>query len=221
MRSHFRRGASFCLSVIHRPSHAATRLALVFFLAFSASLVLATPPASAQTYRFSSVRVQGNQYVDSSTIETYAGIVPGRAMSASDLNAAYQNVLSSGLFESVEFLPRGNRLVIKVVEFPVINRVNIEGNSRINDETALAMLKSKPRLVFSPATAEADAARLTEAYRAQGRLSATVTPRIIRRSNNRVDLVFEVREGRVTEIERLSFVGNRAFSDRRLRRVLS
>ncbi len=220
MRSHFRRGASFCLSVIHRPSRAATRLALVFFLAFSASLVLATPPASAQTYRFSSVRVQGNQYVDSSTIETYAGIVPGRAISASDLNAAYQNVLSSGLFESVEFLPRGNRLVIKVVEFPVINRVNVEGNSRINDETALAMLQSKPRLVFSPATAEADAARLTEAYRAQGRLSATVTPRIIRRSNNRVDLVFEVREGRVTEIERLSFVGNRAFSDRRLRRVL-
>ena len=32
--------------------------------------------------------------------------------------------------------------------------------------------------------------------------------------------IVEVSEGRVTEIERLSFVGNRAFSDRRLRRVL-
>ncbi len=45
-------------------------------------------------------------------------------------------------------------------------------------------------------------------------------PVIIRRSNNRVDLVFEVNEGRTVEIERLSFTGNRNFSDRRLRRVL-
>ena len=43
---------------------------------------------------------------------------------------------------------------------------------------------------------------------------------IIRRSDNRVDLVFEITEGKVVEIERLSFIGNRAFSDRRLRQVL-
>ncbi|MEO1959833.1 MAG: outer membrane protein assembly factor BamA, partial [Paracoccus sp. (in: a-proteobacteria)] len=40
------------------------------------------------------------------------------------------------------------------------------------------------------------------------------------RSGNRADLVFEIREGDVTEIERISFTGNRAFSDRRLRQVL-
>src|SRR5690606_32281617 len=52
------------------------------------------------------------------------------------------------------------------------------------------------------------------------RLAATVTPKVIRRDGNRVDLVFEITEGKVVEIERLSFVGNRAFSDRRLRQVL-
>ena len=45
-------------------------------------------------------------------------------------------------------------------------------------------------------------------------------PRIIRRDQNRVDLVFEIFEGDNVEIERLSFVGNRVYSDRRLRRVL-
>ncbi len=77
-----------------------------------------------------------------------------------------------------------------------------------------------PRRTYSPATAELDANAIAEAYRLSGRLTATVTPRIIRRSDNRVDLVFEVAEGRVVETERLSFVGNRAYSDRRLRRVL-
>ncbi|TAG20089.1 MAG: outer membrane protein assembly factor BamA, partial [Rhodobacterales bacterium] len=65
-----------------------------------------------------------------------------------------------------------------------------------------------------------DAAAIAEVYRVQGRIAATVTPKIIRRSENRVDLVFEITEGRVVEVERLSFVGNRAFSDRRLRQVL-
>ncbi|MFZ1662507.1 MAG: outer membrane protein assembly factor BamA, partial [Paracoccaceae bacterium] len=58
------------------------------------------------------------------------------------------------------------------------------------------------------------------AYTFAGRLAARVEPKVINRGDNRVDLVFEIREGKVTEVERLSFTGNRAFSDRRLRQVL-
>ncbi|MGR3342430.1 MAG: outer membrane protein assembly factor BamA, partial [Paracoccaceae bacterium] len=176
--------------------------------------------AQAQTYQFSSFQVAGNDRVETSTILTYAGISPGVSISAAKLNEAYQQVLATGLFETVEFVPRGGTLLIRVVEYPTINRVNVEGNLRISDEDALALFQSQPRLVFSPSQVEQDAAALTQAYRAQGRFSATVTPRIIERSNNRVDVVFEVTEGRTVEVERLSFVGNRAYSDRRLRRVL-
>ncbi|MEE9389422.1 MAG: outer membrane protein assembly factor BamA [Paracoccaceae bacterium] len=177
-------------------------------------------PAVAQSYQFSSFSVQGNSNIQTPTILSHAGLSAGQAVSASELNQAYQRVLATGLFESVDFTPQGRRLLIQVVEFRSINRVNFEGNSRIDDERALSLIQSRPRLVFNPSTAEQDAAALTEAYRAQGRLSATVTPIIIERSNNRVDLVFEVHEGRTVEVERLSFVGNRTYSDRRLRRVL-
>ncbi len=176
--------------------------------------------AQAQNYQFSSFSVQGNQNIESATIISHAGIAAGQRVTGSDLNAAFQRVLATGLFESVDLIPRGNRLVIRVVEFRTINRVNFEGNARISDEAATALIQSAPRLVFNPSTVEQDAAALTEAYRAQGRLSATVTPKIIERSNSRVDLVFEIREGRTVEVERLSFVGNRSYSDRRLRRVL-
>ncbi|MBL9053468.1 MAG: outer membrane protein assembly factor BamA, partial [Tabrizicola sp.] len=82
------------------------------------------------------------------------------------------------------------------------------------------LIQSQSRRVYSPSAAESDAATIAEAYRVSSRLAATVTPKIIRRSDNRVDLVFEITEGKVAEIERLSFVGNKAFSDRRLRQVL-
>ncbi len=174
----------------------------------------------AQDYQFSTVEVQGNKRIEDVAILTYAGIERGKTVTAGQLNDAYQRIEDSGLFESVSIEPRGNRLVVTVVEFPTINRINFEGNRRIKDDTLSAVIESTPRRVFNPAQAERDAANIAGAYSQQGRLAARVNPKIIRLNDNRVDLVFEILEGAVVEIERLSFVGNRNYSDRRLRQIL-
>ena len=176
--------------------------------------------AFAQSYSFSSVSVEGNERVDAPTIVSYAGIGRGEDVSAAALNDAYQRVVNSGLFETVEIIPQGATLLIRVKEYPIVNVINFEGNKRLKDEQLAELTSSESRRVYSPALAEADAAAIAEGYRVEGRLAASVTPRIIRRSDNRVDLVFEITEGKVVEVERLSFVGNRAYSDRRLRQIL-
>nr|WP_306154404.1 outer membrane protein assembly factor BamA [Roseovarius sp. MMSF_3281] len=177
-------------------------------------------PAEAQNYRFNSVSIEGNQRVDGATILNYAGIARGEAVSAAELNDAYQRILGSGLFETVAIEPQGSRLVIKVEEYPTINRISFEGNSRLKDEDLEGFIESRSRQVFSPTKAERDAATLTEAYEQNGRIAARITPKVIRRSDNRVDLVFEIFEGGKIEVQRIGFVGNRAYSDRRLRRVI-
>ena len=198
----------------------ARTIALVIFSVFAVACSVAPREAAAQSFSFSRVDVNGNQRVDAATIVTYAGIARGETVGAAQLNQAYQNILGSGLFQSVEVIPRGSTLVINVVEYPTINRIAFEGNRRLKDEDITAAIQSVPRRVFSPSQAEADAAAIVEAYRIQGRVAATVDPKVIRRSGNRVDLVFEIREGRVVENERISFVGNRRYSDRRLRGAL-
>ncbi|MGB0903825.1 MAG: outer membrane protein assembly factor BamA, partial [Mangrovicoccus sp.] len=183
-------------------------------------IFLATAVAAQASFNFSRIDVEGNIRIDDSTVESFAGIAPGTPVSAGQLNAAYQRVIASGLFETVEILPAGRVLTIKVKEFPTINQVAIEGNQRLKDELLETLIQSQPRRVYSPTQAEADARAITEAYRQSGRLSATVTARIIPRSQNRVDVVYEVTEGRVVEVERIGFVGNRSYSERRLREVL-
>ena len=183
-------------------------------------MVIAAGAAHAQSFVFNSFEIEGNQRVADGTILSFAGLTPGAALSIAELNAAGQNIRGSGLFESVDLVPQGSRLLIRVVEYPTISRINIEGNSRLRDAELLPLVQSQPRRVFTPAQAEADTAAITEAYARRGRINATVTPRIIPQSDNRVDLVFEVVESAVTEIERISFLGNRTFSERRLRRVL-
>ncbi|MDB3927903.1 outer membrane protein assembly factor BamA [Paracoccaceae bacterium] len=180
-----------------------------------------TPCAEAQSYVFSKFEVSGNQRIESNTILNYAGLERDVTISAGALNTAYRNILASGLFERVDMEPVGDTLKILVVELPTLNQIVFEGNKRLKSEALIKAIQSQPRRVFNAELAEQDAARVVDAYVQKGRLAARVTPKAIRRADNRVDLVFEVFEGGLVEIERLSFVGNRAFSERRLRRILA
>ncbi|MEM9797061.1 MAG: outer membrane protein assembly factor BamA [Pseudomonadota bacterium] len=189
-------------------------------LAGWATAMMIAGAAHAQSFNFGRIDVQGNQRIETATILASLGVTPGQTLSAGALNDGFQRLQASGLFERVEVVPQGGTLLVIVEEFPTINRIAIEGNARLSDENLLTIIGSSPRRVYSPAQAEQDAANIADAYAAAGRILATVQPKIIERSDNRVDLVFEVAEGSVIEVERVSFVGNRAFSDRRLRRVL-
>ena len=203
-----------------RASSRARLLATAVFLGAATASAPFFTPAYAQSFSFSNVEIQGNERVDAATILSYAGIRRGEEVSAAQLNDAYQRIMNSNLFEKVELVPQGSTLVVKVVEYPIVNVISIEGNKRLKDEKLSELIKSQPRRIYSPSQAEADAAAIAEAYRVAGRLAASVTPKIIRRNDNRVDLVFEITEGKVVENERISFVGNKDFSDRRLRQIL-
>ncbi|MGP6086059.1 outer membrane protein assembly factor BamA [Antarctobacter jejuensis] len=205
---------------VFRVKNAVKAVCLSFAVALGAGVATLPDVAYAQSFRFDNVVIEGNRRVEPGTILSYAGIARGQTVSGAELNDAYQRILGSGLFETVEIVPQGSRLTIRVVEYPTINRIAFEGNRRIKDEDLASVVQSQSRRVFSPRVAEADALAISEAYETQGRLAARVSPKVIRRSDNRIDLVFEVFEGGVAEVERIGFVGNSKYSDGRLRRVL-
>ncbi len=182
---------------------------------------LMAPAQAQQTAVYNAIVVRGNLRIEETTIRNFAALPARKPLTPGQINAGYQRLVATGLFEEVEIIPSGNSLVINVKEYPTINRINFERNKKIKDDQLAELITSRPRHTYSPAQAEADAALIIDAYRQAGRHTAEVKPKIIRRSDNRVDLVFEIFEGKSVEIQRLSFVGNRDFSDRRLRRILS
>lgn len=193
---------------------------IVFIVVF---LVLALPTALIQaqgTATFSRIDVSGNQRIEADTVRAFSGLQDGVPVTPEELNLAVRRLFDTGLFEDVEVMPEAGRLVITVVENPIINQIAFEGNDSLSDDDLSAVVELRPRLAYSVPAAEADAARIVDAYRAEGRFAAEVQPVIIRQPDNRVDLVFEIFEGRVTQIQRINFVGNEAFGDRRLRRVV-
>ena len=114
----------------------------------------------------------------------------------------------------------GGRIVVTVVENPVINRIQFEGNRRVKDEQLKPEIQSKERGTLSRGVVQSDVQRIVEVYRRSGRYDVTVVPKIIDLPNGRVDLVFEITEGDKTTILGIEFVGNRAYSSWRLKDVV-
>ena len=135
-------------------------------------------------------------------------------------DAALKALLATGLFSDVRISHSGNRLVVTVVENPVINRVAFEGNKKAKDEQLSAEVQSKPRGTLSRPTVQADVQRIIEIYHRSGRFDVSVDPKIIELPNNRVDLVFEIKEGEKTGVKDIRFVGAKAYSSSRLKDVI-
>jgi outer membrane protein insertion porin family len=114
----------------------------------------------------------------------------------------------------------GDRWVVHLVEAKVLGRVAFEGNKRIKDGDLEAVVQSKARGSLQRATVQADVGRIVEAYRHVGRDDVLVVPEIIDRGNDRVDLVYNIAEGKKTTVRQINFVGNHAFSDRQLKAVI-
>lgn len=185
------------------------------------SVSMIANPVMAQSTTVTGVLVEGNKRIATSTILSLASLTPGTRYSAGQINAAVQRLNASGFFKSVDFSVRSGRITIVVDENPTVNRIAFEGNKKLKDEDLRELIASQPRQTFSAKRAEADAQQLAAAYSAGGRVDAQVTPRLIERSDNRVDLIFQIVEGRVTEIEKITFVGNRNYSAKRLRSALA
>ncbi len=167
------------------------------------------------------IEVTGTQRIEPETVRTYTGVRPGDEYDQLRVDKSLKTLFSTGLFADVTIRQEGRKLVINVVENPIINRVAFEGNSAVKDENLESEVTLKARVVYTRARVQGDLQRIIELYRRTGRFAATVEPKVIQLPQNRVDLVFEIKEGSVTGIRKIYFIGNRRFSDQRLRSEVS
>jgi outer membrane protein insertion porin family len=191
----------------------------VGIVGLGAGVAYAAPPAEAGVSA-SNIVVQGNRRVEADTVRAYFKAGPGEHLDAAKIDAALKALYASGLFDDVHITQSGGRIIVTVVESPVINRLAFEGNHRMKDEQLQEEIQSKARDSLSRARVQADTQRIVEVYHRNGRFDVSVTPQIIERPNNRVDLIFMVKEGEKTGVKTINFVGNKSYSSWRLKEVI-
>ncbi len=195
--------------------------ALVMFAvpaAATLAAMLLASPAAAQSV--SSIQVEGNRRVEVETIRSYFKPGPGGRLDQGHIDDGLKALIETGLFQDVKINQAGGRLVVTVVENPVIGRIAFEGNKKVKDEQLSAEIQSKPRGTLSRPMVQSDAQRIAEIYRRSGRYDVSVVPEIIEQPNNRVDLIFTITEGAKTGVKSVEFIGNSAYSSYRLKDII-
>ena len=200
------------------------------WLAAVASLAAPWGPAAAQPAAaersaggpgtIGSIKIEGIQRIEPETVRSYLLLQPGDAWDPDRIDQSLKALFNTGLFADVKLVREGNTLVIKVVENPIINRIAFEGNSKLADKDLNGEIQLRPRVVYTRTRVQNDVKRILDLYRRRGHFAATVEPKIIQLSENRVDLVFEINEGPATGVRSVNFIGNREFSDGTLRSVI-
>ena len=154
--------------------------------------------------------VQGNNRLDSSVI-IRDSLIDSNKTNPKDLSIAIKNLYKTGYYENVNIYKNDNIVFINVKENPLIDQISVEGNTEISDEIILAELESKSRNVFSTDLIKNDVKKIQTIYKRSGYFSTFVDPKYIRLDQNRVNLVFEVYEGKEATIKKINFLNNNVF----------
>jgi len=207
---------------VRRLKHVVRLICLILLPAFAVSLA-STPSRAASSEQGGMVRqivVEGNQRIETGTILSYMLVKEGDAYDNRRVDRSLKALFGTGLFADVTIKRRGDALIVNVVENPVINRIAFEGNKRLKDDDIKSEISLRPRVIYTRTKVQNDVKRILTLYRRKGRFAATVEPKVIQQPQNRVDLVFEIDEGKWTEVRNIRFIGNREYSDSRLREII-
>ena len=167
------------------------------------------------------IDVTGNRTVSSEAISAHVKLGKDKATTPAQVNEALKSLFATGLFSDVKIDRRGTTLLVSVQENPIIDSITFEGNANADKSKLEPLIQLKARGRYTRAKAHADALKVRDFYRSLGRLTTEVEPKASVGPDGRVKLVLAVKEGEVTKVDSIAFAGNRAFSERQLRDVIT
>src|SRR5690606_7316031 len=147
----------------------------------------------------------------------------GQAVSREDIRLAVRTLFRAGFFEDVAVRADGERLIFVFQERPTIARFTVTGNKEIPTEQLQAILREQGLAdgrIHDPSVLELMEIELERVYHGRGRYNVIVETEVEELENNLVDVTLRIREGAVSRIADINFVGNEVFDDERLAEVL-
>src|ERR1700681_380347 len=183
-------------------------------------LIAACTNAATAGAKDSAITVTGNRHVGTDTIRANFHPAADGKLDAATLDAALKNLYATGLFQNVKISHDGDAVFVSVVENPTLVRIAFEGNHKIKDADLKKDLLSKESGPLWRAFVQSDVERIAALYRQRGYFETRVVPKTIKAKDDRVNLVFEIKENEKLAVRQIVFVGNAAFPRNNLTGVI-
>ncbi|WP_374294022.1 outer membrane protein assembly factor BamA [Acinetobacter sp.] len=178
----------------------------------------------AETFQVSDIRIDGLVRLTPASVYAVLPVSSGDQVDDTAIAASVRALYDSGNFDDVQASRQGNVLTFKVVERPVIAKVELDGNKLIPDEALTEGLKKMGLAegeVLKKSALQSVENELEQQYTQQGRYNADVQVQTVARPNNRVDLKLLFNEGDAAKVVNINVIGNTVFEDDDIQRVFA
>ena len=164
------------------------------------------------------VKIEGNTTIPNPEIARHIKTRPGRPVTAKQIKDDVDALVRTRWFANVEPSIRrtddGNVLVFRVLERPIVTKVEYKGNKKIKTKIFQSMTQLKPGSPYDVSANRECARRIEEHYHEKGFAFATVE---LERGDERNDpdrmVVFLINEGPKVSVSAVRFEGNDNFND--------
>ncbi|MGL9732486.1 MAG: outer membrane protein assembly factor BamA [Wolbachia sp.] len=192
---------------------------IVIFISFPTLLVALENEKKTQ---IKDIKYVGNERVSNQTIKFYTKLEPSNYVNNDDIDSIVKVLYKTKLFANINaYIDDKKNLVIKVQENPLINKVILKGNKLFKSKGLLNdMIQSKPLTIFVETKLQNDLLNLITTYRNNGKIGAKIEYELNKLDDNRVNLVFKIKEGKTSRIKDIRFIGNKNFSENELKQAI-
>ncbi|MCZ6546807.1 MAG: outer membrane protein assembly factor BamA [Deltaproteobacteria bacterium] len=196
----------------------------ILFVFLSASLFLFPPSVvkAEEHIKLKEVRIQGNLRVEEDGIRLHIKARQDDPFDPAVVSRDVRSIYRMGFFDDVkaELSPEGVLTYI-VIERPYVREVEIQGNSEVSREKIEAALGIRPRTILDRDKVLEGVERVKKLYGEQGYIRAQVDFAVSEVGNNQAKIILDVVEGKRLLIQKISFEGNRTFSDSELKGLMA
>ncbi len=167
------------------------------------------------------IKITGNQRITSETIKIFTTVKINDDIDVNQVNFILKELYSTGFFKNVKVNFENNILNIKVEENPIIQEIKYEGikAQKIRNEI-LKNLKLKSRSSFNEIFLNQDKESIISSLRNLGYYFSNVDVFIKDLDNNKIEITYNISMGDKTKIKKITFIGNKIFKDKKLKRTI-
>jgi len=154
--------------------------------------------------------IEGNEYTDDDIVISIIDEIPDIDVKSKS-NFILKKLINSNFFKSVEVSYDSKNYIIKIIEYPSINKFFYENNERIKDEDIDNIVNELELYTLSETKINILIDELTKIYQSLGYNNIQIEYKSEEYSNNSSDVYIDFKEGGITKIKKINIIGNTLF----------
>ena len=189
------------------------RLIICFFIFFSTNV---------RSEPLKEIIISGNDRITAETIKLFTNVTINDEIDENKLNSILSDLYETNYFKDISLNFDDQTLLINVLELPIIENIFYEG---IKSNNILDILKKesliKNRSSYNENLIKKEKLKIEFILKNLGYYNSTLEILVQEKKNNIVNITYKINLGKKSKIKKITFIGNKIFKDKKLRRLIT